>query len=102
MGSRSIFHSFLTSVPEAYGVVNITPHAALPPCMTRYLLYRSLGEPPCPFWTGMERGKSLASTGVPTAERQTLSENSTMLLPNCVSVYPSLLLHIVALFNFIL
>ena len=45
--------------------------AALPPGMTRYLLYRRLGRPPGPVWTGAE---NLASTGVRSPDRPARSE----------------------------
>jgi hypothetical protein len=52
-------------------VVNATPRAALPPGKTRYALYRRLGGPQKPVWTGTE---NLAPTGIRSADRPARSE----------------------------
>jgi hypothetical protein len=45
--------------------------AALPPGMTRYLLYRRLGGPTGPVWTGAE---NLAPTGIRSPDSRAHSE----------------------------
>ena len=47
-------------------MVNATPRPVYPLLKTRYPLYRGLGGPPGPVWTGAE---NLATTGIRSPDR---------------------------------
>ena len=71
-GSRSYSSTHSSTSPlDGVGGQRHAP-AALPPGKTRYPLYRRLGGPPWPVWTG---AKTLAPTGIRSPDRPARSES---------------------------